>query len=43
MRIETYSDQNESDSDEVKRNKEYLNKLVAINKAVLEYIKNNKV
>ena len=42
MRIETYSDQNESDSNEIKREKEYLNKLVAINKVVLEYIKNNK-
>ena len=42
MRIETYTDQNKSDSKEVKRDKEYLNKLVAINKVVLEYIKNNK-
>jgi len=42
MRIETYSDQNESDSNEIKREKEYLNKLVAANKVILEYIKNNK-
>ena len=42
MRIETYTDQNKSDSKEVKRDKEYLNKLVAANKAMIEYIKNNK-
>ena len=42
MRIETYTDQNESDSNEIKREKEYLNKLVAANKVVLEYIKNNR-
>ena len=43
MRIETYSDNSKTDTKEVKREKEYLNKLVAANKAVLEYIKNNKV